>query len=640
MKNYVLIAFVFFMGLSLNAQEKKLPVYQPYVNQLGYNTGEVKRFVCYGAKENTPFKIVNINTNEVVYNGKILNYQGWFSEFNPLTTGNEYVVEIEGHGRSVPFYIGDHLMELKSSQMAYGFFIDVRGFSNLSEYDPTQIYGGGPTRDVGAYGLETIFEVLQYASNPALFDSWTDELDDKNTPDLIELILWHAEFAYKYHTYNGKVKNRHGSLGYRGEPRMNYDYWNTLDHLAAACAAYHSFLKPYLPEEKYQKYRQVCNEKWEEYHRHKVVRYWTYSTKWVDIGFQEFNEMGNAFGQSVFSNLFMYTCEKNEQDGEPEKYLKWAQESATDIIANWDFNNPRHMWWIRNAEHITPQSLAYFMLFAPEYAPKGTREKLAAWAIHMKQKTNNFWQYRKHSEDEWAHNRTKELGGAPALGGSMFAVAHLLNDKELRDIAWAQVDFVFGVNPVGTHLSNKSEERIEIGAYWEDVEHGWPQSHPDGYGMLGKVRGTLDGSPLNSQFPIAPHVEVIEGNNDGKAFGKNAYATEGWGTSNRGWQATLTFSVLGSQHVKIFNADQSNEIDKAKPGETVTIELKAALNKDWTKKDRAWLLLNGEKMEAIETGTNTGLFTTQYIIPDNVDVVHASYGYLGFEKTDSIQIIK
>jgi hypothetical protein len=639
MKNSIFIILVMCSCSSLYTQEKKTPAYPPYVNQLGYNIGESKRFVCYGARDNTPFKIINTSSNEVVYNGSVLNYEGWFTDCNPVTSGNEYIVEVEGHGGSAPFLIGDHLMELKSSQFAYGFFIDVRGFSNLDEYDPTKVYGGGPTRDVGAYGLETIFEVMQYASNPALFDGWVDEMEDNKRSDLIELILWHAEFAYKYHDYEGKVKMRHGSLGYRGEPRMDYDYWNTLDHLAAVCAAYHSFLKPYLTEEKYQKYRKVCAEKWMEYDRHKVVRYWTYSTKWVDEGFQEFNEMGNTFGQSIFSNLFMYICEKNEKDGQPEKYLKWAQESAKDIITNWDFNNPRHMWWIRNAEHITPQALAYFMLLAPEHAPEGTKEKLAAWAVHMKQKTNNFWLYRKHSENEWAHNKTKELGGSPALGGSMFAVAHLLNDQELRNIGWAQVDFVFGVNPVGAHLSNKSKERVEIGAYWEDVENGWPQSHPNGYGMLGKVRGVLDGSPMNSQFPIAPHVEVTEGKNEGKVFGTNAYATEGWGTSNRGWQATLTFSTLGSQHVKFFDADYSKEINESKPGEKVTIELKAAINKDWNKKDTGWILLNGKKQEVIETGKNTGIFTMQYEILDTDDTIIASYGYLGFEKTDSVTII-
>ncbi|HSO87067.1 MAG TPA: hypothetical protein VLQ91_10975, partial [Draconibacterium sp.] len=598
------------------------------------------RFVCYNAPDNTLFKIVNTTTNQTVFEGKMLNNQGWFTEFNPVTAGNEYVIEIDGHGQSKPFWIADHLMEKISSKLAYDFFADVRGYDDLDKYDMSKVYGGGPSRDGGAYGLETIFEILQYASNPALYDNWKTELGDNNNPDLIDLILWHAEFAYKYVDYNGPTGYRHGSLGYEGQPRMNYDYWNTLDQLAAVCAAYHTFLKPYLSEEKYQKYRKVCLENWEKYDRHIVVRYWTYSTKWVDAGFQEFNEMGNAFGQSVFSNLFMYLCEKNEKDGHPEKFLKYAQESAQDIITNWDFNNPRHTWWIRNAEHITPQALAWFLMVAPDQAPKGTKEKLAAWATHMKQKTNNFWKYRVHSETEWAHPKTKELGGAPALAGSMFAVAHLLNDKSLRDLGWAQVDFVFGVNPVGAHFGHKSEERVKIGGFWEGVEEGWPQAHPDGYGKLGLVRGTLEGTPLDNQFPIAKNIEKIVGKNEGQVFGQNAYATEGWCISNRGWQASVTFATVGSQHVKIFDADYKNEITQAKSGQTITIELKAALNQDWNKTDMGWVeISDGEnpmkKVEVTETDENSGIFTTKYTVPKNVKniSVKVSYGYLGFEES-------
>lgn len=637
---FVLLVLV----LGATAQTGENPVrYKPYVNQAGYNLNESKRFVCYGAKDGTTFKIINFRTSQQVFEGKMLNNEGWFTTFNPVGSADEYVVEVEGHGRSVPFYVAEHLMEKVSSKLAYDFFIDVRGYENLDQYDMSKVYGGGPSRDGGAYGLETVFEVLLYASNPALFDKWKTEMGDNNTPDLIDLILWHAEYAYKYVGYNGPVGNRHGSLGYEGEPRMNYDYWNTLDHLAAVCAAYHSFLKPYLSEEKYRAYRKVCLDNWEKYDRHKVVRYWTYSLKWVDAGFQEFNEMGNAFGQSVFSNLMMYLCEKNEKDGNPEQFLKWAQESAKDIIANWDFNNPRHMWWIRNAEHITPQALAFFLMVALDEAPEGTREKLAVWSVHMKQKTNNFWKYRVHSETEWAHPKTKELGGAPALGGSMFAVAYLLNDPVLRNIGWAQVDFVFGVNPVGAHLSNKSDERVNIGGFWEGVEVGWPQSHPNGYGRLGLVRGTLDGSPLDSQFPIAPEVEKIAGDNEGKAFGLNAYATEGWNVSNRGWLATLTFSTLGSQHLKIFDASYRQEITNAKAGQTVTIELKAALNQDWNKEDKGWVeIVAGNepatRLEVTETGPNTGIFTAKYVVPENKNKVEVSYGYLGFSKKAGLAI--
>jgi hypothetical protein len=148
------------------------------------------------------------------------------------------VVEVEGRGKSVPFWIADHLIEKVSSKLAYDFFADVRGFEDLDEYDMSKIYGGGPSRDAGSYGLEAVFEVLQYASNPALYDNWKTESGDKNVPDLIDLILWHAEFAYKYVDYNGTTGYRSYEHGYEGQSRMNYDYWNTLDQLAAVCAAY------------------------------------------------------------------------------------------------------------------------------------------------------------------------------------------------------------------------------------------------------------------------------------------------------------------------------------------------------------------------------------------------------------------
>lgn len=620
------------LAFEVNAQQ--FDKYYPLVNQAGYNLNEPKRFVCYGAPDDTPFYLINQRTGKIEYEGKMIFSQGWFSDFNPVTQ-DEYVIEVKGKGRSVPFWIADHLIEKVSSKLAYDFFVDVRGSEDPVHSNEAKVYGGGPSRDQGAFGLEALFEVLFYSSNPALFDNWTQELGDKKCADLIDLILWHAEFAYHHVEFNGPILTRHGTLGYEGEPRMVYDYWNTLDHLAPVCAAYHTFLKPYLSEEKYQAYRKTCLERWEKYDRHKTVRYWTYSTKWVDQGFQEFNEMGNVFGQSVFSNLFMYLCELNEPDGNPEKFLKYAQESAQDIIDNWDFNNPRHMWWIRNGEHITPQALEFFLLVAPDKAPAGTRKKLQAWARHIQQRCNNCWKYRSHSETEMAHPVTKELGGAPALGGSLFAAAHLLEDDALRKLGWAQVDFVFGVNPVGAHIGHKSEERLKLNGYWEGVENGWPDSHPNGYGMLGSCRGTLEGTPLDGQFPKSNSTTTAD---DLDNIGNKCYATEGWAISNRGWMATLTFSTLGSQTVDVVTSD-GRPVTAAEAGNKLRVRLKAALNIDWNKKDKGWVEVKiddkvVQRLPVEETAPNSGLFEGEYKIPASASgkQLTFSYGYFGFDK--------
>lgn len=628
------------MLLAFEANAQQFDKYYPLVNQTGYNLNEPKRFVCYGAPDDTPFYLINQRTGKVEYEGKMIFSQGWFSDFNPVTQ-DEYVIEVKGKGRSVPFWIADHLIEKVSSKLAYDFFVDVRGSEDPVHSNEAKVYGGGPSRDQGAFGLEALFEVLFYSSNPALFDNWTQELGDKKCADLIDLILWHAEFAYHHVEFNGPILTRHGTLGYEGEPRMVYDYWNTLDHLAPVCAAYHTFLKPYLSEEKYQAYRKTCLERWEKYDRHKTVRYWTYSTKWVDQGFQEFNEMGNVFGQSVFSNLFMYLCELNEPDGNPEKFLKYAQESAQDIIDNWDFNNPRHMWWIRNGEHITPQALEFFLLVAPDKAPAGTRKKLQAWARHIQQRCNNCWKYRSHSETEMAHPVTKELGGAPALGGSLFAAAHLLEDDALRKLGWAQVDFVFGVNPVGAHIGHKSEERLKLNGYWEGVENGWPDSHPNGYGMLGSCRGTLEGTPLDGQFPKSNSTTTAD---DLDNIGNKCYATEGWAISNRGWMATLTFSTLGSQTVDVVTSE-GKPVTAAEAGDKLRVRLKAALNIDWNKKDKGWVEVKiddkvVQRLPVEETAPNSGLFEGEYKIPAAASgkQLTFSYGYFGFDKKAQVTV--
>ena len=635
LKMNITVILMLMLLQTASAQRPAVALKRVLVNQSGYNLNESKRLVVWGAKDGAAFHIRAAETGRVVFTGKVQAAAGDFSAFNPKEAG-PYVAEVDGFQPSVPFGIRPFHMETVSSKLAYDFFMDVRGSTDPVHSNEAKVYGGGPSRDCGAYTLETVFETMFYASNPALFDRWKGEMGGGKMPDLIALILWHAEFAYHHHTFNGQVGNRHGWLGYEGTPKMNYDYWNTLDQLAAVCAAYQTFLKPWLPEERYQAYRKVCLEKWEAYERHKVVRYWTYSNKWVDAGYQEFNEMGNAFGQSVFSNLFMYMTELGEPNGQPEKFLRYAQEGASDIIRKWDFNNIRHMWWIRNAEHITPQALAFFLMTFPDKAPAGSRQKLSAWMDHILSRSQNPWQYRTHSDVEWAHPKTKELGGPPALGGSLFAAGHVLGRQDARSVAWSQIDFTFGLNPVGAHFSNKSQERLDIGGYWPDIEIGWPKAHPNGYGMLGKVRGTLDGTPMDADFPrIKDRVSGSKDSVVSDKIGLDAYATEGWAISNRGWMATLTFSSLHATDIR-FSDRKGRTLTETHSRNQINISLRAPLGVDPVRPDSGWVELTSpdgvkSRLVVVETGDDTGVFSTSFK-PEKPGTWKASYGYWGFRK--------
>jgi len=301
------------------------------------------------------------------------------------------------------------------------------------------------------------------------------------------------------------------------------------------------------------------------------------------------------------------------------------------------------MWWILNAEHITPQALTFFLLVAPDKAPAGTKEKLMAWRDHMKAKTANLWHYRVHSDTEWAHPKTKELGGPPALGGSMFAVSYLLRDAELRALGWSQVNFVFGANPVGAHISNKSPERLAVNGYWEGVEIGWPWAYKNGYGLLGNVRGTLDGTPLDSHFPRPKQMAAATANAEPlPEITNGSYGTEGWAISNRGWMATVTFSTLGSHQVRLLNKTGKKEINSAKPNQEILLELKAALNQDWQTAEKAWVEVAAdgqlyEKVTVTETGPNTGVFRAKYKVSNNGNL-QVKYGYFGFAKQARLTI--
>ena len=127
MKKIILMLFFFCINLLASAQQASDKKPHPFVNQAGYNLSETKRFTCPKAPDGTPFSIYHAKgTNtKPLFTGTIKGQAGDFTSFNPVSK-EEYVIDVKGFGRSVPFWIADHLMEKISSRLAYQFFIDVR----------------------------------------------------------------------------------------------------------------------------------------------------------------------------------------------------------------------------------------------------------------------------------------------------------------------------------------------------------------------------------------------------------------------------------------------------------------------------------------------------------------------------------
>jgi hypothetical protein len=165
---------------------------------------------------------------------------------------------------------------------------------------------------------------------------------------------------------------------------------------------------------------------------------------------------------------------------------------------------------------------------------------------------------------------------------------------------------------------------------------GWPQAHPNGYGMLGLARGTLDGTPLDNDFPRYGSVATTAVTDTvSDKIGLNAYATEGWAISNRGWLATLTFSTLHSIELNIVN-ESGKKLNTSTSDKKVFVELKAPLNINPNQKDLAWveqILENGDaiRINLIETGEDTGIFRAA-LKPMPGKNTRLSYGYWGFRK--------
>ena len=90
------------------------------------------------------------------------------------------------------------------------------------------------------------------------------------------------------------------------------------------------------------------------------------------------------------------------------------------------------------------------------------------------------------------------------------------------------------------------------------------------------------------------------------------YGTEGWSITNRAWMSTVTFSTLGSHTIRFLDARTEAPRRAVTGGDTVRIELRAALNHDPARAEMGWVEVRHggvtRRVPVTETGADTGRF--------------------------------
>jgi hypothetical protein len=547
-----------------------LDVKKILVNQSGYNLNRPKRFSAPSLTASASFKIVDILTNQTLFNGKLEDHVGDFSEFNPLSV-NDYVIVIEGQ-ESFPFRIGVNWLERVTYRNMVDFMIGARHYiGTTKDFKPLS----WEWRDGVFFNWAQQSMVSLYLSNPTAFDrmeqtihyipndSYPEKYQGKwgalepyaaNTPDIVQLIHWDADV---------KISQKLEHEMQKAELAYFLYSW--------------PYLKQWLPQQNFDIVYDYVKENWEK------ETIGDHSASIYDLSPSHNllalkTKLGTTKGElppghAVIPNLMIYETAKSKGEIDAGKYFDAAYNQMEWMIKNLDWNDPMTTKGQRMSEHITMRSFAFFDSQYPDKAPSGLKDKVEEWAKIMLSRSDNYWDFRKYSEAEWTPPSWNETGNVLGFPAAVLAAMSVLDNQKVKDsleiLVWSHLDNSFGRNPTGRHFSFRGPKEVE------GVDLGWYSYHQGGYGALDEVKFVFDGSPKSFHYPNHPEVG-------------NLGWTEGWVQFNTAFNTSMAYL-----------ANYYSFINLERGGDELIIRLKAPLNFDPTKKEPVEIMLSNTSGEIL-----------------------------------------
>ena len=541
------------------------------VNQSGYNLYRSKRFTAPEVEDNTSFAIVNSRSGEVEFTGKVVGEKGDFSNFNPLSE-DEFLVKINGL-ESFPFRIGPNWIERVTYRNMVDFMLGARHYVGTVD-DIRQISFAWRDGDFFNWSMQSL--VAMYLSNPEAYERMerkghyisNEEFPEKyrglwgklepfaeNTPDIVQLMHWDADV---------KISQR-------------------LDHEMQKAELAHflyawPYIKRWLPQQNFDLIYQYVKDNWEkeavskhslsQYNKSKAHNLLSLKTQ---LGTTK-GEMPPGF--SVIPNLMMYEVATRVGDVDAEKYFEAAYNQMDWMVKHLDWADPMTTKGQRMSEHMTLRAFAYFYHQFPERSPKGIPDKVNEWAQMMLDRSENLWDFRKYSQEEWTPPGWNETGNILGFPAAIFAACGILTNKtlvqEMEMLAWSHIENAFGRNPTGRQFSYKGPEEVE------GVDLGWYSRHKGGIGLLEDVQFVFDGSPKSFHYPNYPEVGDLGW-------------TEGWVQFNTAFNMSMAYMANYYTDIILENKGNGN----------YTIALTAPLNFDYKQTDVAKIKIVNQAGESL-----------------------------------------
>ena len=433
------------------------------INQVGYRTNVPKTAVFRHVTDQKEFSVINADTNEAVYTGKLVSQgnnksageDNWTGDFSSVHKVGKYYISCEGLEDSYPFEISDsvysNLLD-DSIRMLYlqrcGTKVEDKDFGHVACHTSKATILGtsekidvsGGWHDAGDYGRYTVAAskavadlLYSYISAPDFHsDSIGIPESGNNVPDILDETRYELEWMLKMQRDDGGVYHKVTCEKFPGYIMPEKETEPLIVTPVSSTATADFCASMALAAEAYRKY----DKDFADTCLAAAKKSWDYLQKHPEFDFENPSSVKTGdYGDKTDKDERYWAAAQMYRATKNDTYLDALSEMATKTGLDWSTVGDYGNIAILTMENIDTGSSIY----------NKCQNAVLEQAEEMLMNTYDCPYGTSITEYNWGSNMTI------ANSGNILMLAYnLTGETKYRDAANKQLDYLLGVNPLGT----------------------------------------------------------------------------------------------------------------------------------------------------------------------------------------------